>query len=127
MGISGIIKKMTTQTAVYWGDPSPDGYGGTLFGSMYPIEIECRWQQKRELTIDDEGKEIASESQVYVDQDVDIGGYLYLGSLDDLDSSEEADPFVADGAFEIKNFEKSPELRKTNRFIRKAYLYGKRI
>lgn len=120
MGLEDLIDRMCTQTAVYWGSPTNDGYGTKTFSD--PIEISCRWEDKTDVVTDNEGKEIVSRALVYVTQDIDEEGYLYLGDLDDLDSEQEADPQGVDGAFEIKRFDKSPEIRQTNKFIRKAYL-----
>jgi len=126
MSVSNVIDRMCKQTAVYWGAPVNDGYGGKTFGSMYPIEIDCRWEDKVQLVsmIGDDRKtvEVVSNAQVFVTQDLDEGGWLFLGTLDDLDSDEEEDPMKADGAYEIKRFDKSPQLHSTSDFIRKAYL-----
>lgn len=124
--IENVINRMCTQTAVYWGAPADDGYGGKTFGSMYPIEIDCRWEDKVQLIsmLGEARKsvEVTSKAQVFVTQDLDEGGWLYLGTLDDLDSDAEEDPMKADGAYEIKRFDKSAALRSTSEFVRKAYL-----
>ena len=93
---------------------------------MYPIEIDCRWEdrvEKLSLVGARLGEEIISRAQVFVTQDVDERGWLFLGDLDDLDSSqEEGDPKNIDGAYEIMRFDKTPALRSTTEFVRKAYL-----
>jgi len=122
MGVADLFNRACVQTAVYWGDPSDDGYGGKTFGSGYPEEILCRWENRKQLITNAQGKEIVSMARVYVLQDLDEEGWLFLGSLDDLDSDEEEDPRKVDGAFEIKQFSKSPEYRSTDKFVRVAYL-----
>lgn len=109
------------QTAVYWGSPTSDGTGGRTFGSAYPVEVDVRWEQVQKLFIDGSGQEVRSRAVVYVGQDLDLGGYLYLGTLDDLSSAEQADPLAISGAYEIRSFEKVPDIN-AGRFVRKAWL-----
>ena len=127
MGIEKFIQKVCVQTAVYWGNPQPDGYGGITFDD--PVEISCRWDCKRRkeipslMVVSGGGTEmIVSIAEVLVTQDVDVGGYLYLGDLDDLDSSEQDDPKSVEGAYEIRRFDKIPMIKSTTEFVRKAYL-----
>jgi len=87
-----LIKNLN-QVATYWGNPSPDGWGGQTFDS--PVAIDVRWVDKQQLFISVEGKEERSKAVVYVDQDVDLGGFLYLGT------SAETNPEDQDGALEI--------------------------
>jgi len=121
MGIENIIQRICVQTAIYWGAPKGDGYGGKDFDSIYPIEINCRWEEKTKVISNAQGEELISNAQVRVIQDVDEQGYLCLGTLDDLDS-EEVSPETVDKAYTIKKFEKIPSLGSTNEFVRKAYL-----
>lgn len=120
MGIENIVSRMYKQTAVYWGSPVNDGFGGKTFAE--PIEIQCRWENKKELLKDVQGNEIVATSIVYVLQDMDEQGYLYLGLLDDFDSPIDINnPKKIDNAYEIKRFDKLPSI-KGNEFIRKVYL-----
>lgn len=112
------------QTAVYWASPVPDGYGGFTWDD--PIEIDCRWVNSTKVILTRAvrgggGEEIICQAEVQVNQDLDEQGMLYLGSLDDLDSGEEADPVTISTAYTIKRFDKVPTI-KGNRFFRKAYL-----
>ena len=116
---STLLTDKLRQTAVYWGNPQSDGTGGRTFDD--PVELSVRWEQRQELFIDVGGQEVTSQAVVYVDQDVDIGGYLYLGDLDDLSSAEEASPLTVDGAYEIRGLKKLPDI-KASRFMRKAWL-----
>ena len=108
------------QTAVYWASPVADGYGGRTFDD--PVEIACRWEYRQELFIDAHGRERRSEAVIYVNTDLDLGGYLYLGDLDDLDSGEEADPTTVTNAREVRRFDKVPALRSSTSFTYKAWL-----
>lgn len=124
MGIVTNIERLCTQTAVYWGTPVNDGYGGRTYAD--PVEISCRWEDREEaitmLGEDRKAIEYVTQSIVYTLQDVDKEGLLYLGDLTDLDSAEEENPETVSGAHKIKRFDKTPALGSTNDFIRKAYL-----
>ena len=113
-----IITRMRKQTLVYWGSPVPDGYGGATFAAA--VELSCRWEDKQELFVAPNGKEVLSQSVVYVGVDVDIGGYLYLGLESDLDSNH-TNPEIISGAREIRQFSKLPTLRATE-YLRTAWL-----
>ena len=121
MGIENLIKRTCKQKCVYWGEPIPDGYGGRTFDSAYPEEISCRWEALTQVISDRQGNEIVSRARVYVMEDVEEEGWLFLGTLDDLDSYEEADPMEASGAYKIKRFDKTPTIRGDD-FVRIAYL-----
>ena len=106
-------------TAVYWGSPVSDGEGGRTFDN--PVELAVRWEERHDLFMDAQGQEQQSSAVVFVAQDVVVGGYLFLGDLDDLSSAEEGDPLNVDGAYEIRQFDKIPDLKATS-FLRRAWL-----
>lgn len=106
------------QHAVYWGNPTPDGRGGLTFDA--PEEIRCRWVQKIELFITWEGREERSQAMVWLEQDVDINGYLWLGRYSALDSSSVTPENVV-GALRIRNFFKVPSV-KADEYSRKVWL-----
>ena len=131
MGIGALLTRNCTQTCVYWAGPTNDGAGGFDFDD--PVEIACRWEGKIQVVKDDDAKggEIECVAIVYLLQDVDEEGYLFLGTLDDLealeDSSENSsggwyNPTVVENAYKIKQFEKIPALGSTTQFVRRAYL-----
>jgi len=127
MGIESFMIRTCKQTAVYWGAPISDGYGGLTHND--PVEISCRWQEKTEvintLGGGKKGEELVSNAQVFTTQDVVEEGYLFLGDLDDLGdvtSNADNDPEGVDGAYKIIKFEKSIAAGSINQFVRKAYL-----
>lgn len=124
MGIERIINRMCVQTAVYWGSPTADGFGGINYDEAK--EIKCRWENKSELITggeaDNPGEELISDAQVYVLEDLDELGYLFLGTLNDLDSDAQEQPETISTAFQIKKFEKTAAHRSTTDFLRKVYL-----
>lgn len=113
------LSKKLNQTAVYWGNPVNDGQGGRTFDD--PVEIAVRWEQKQELFIDAAGQEARSSAVVYLAQDVVLGGFLYLGTLDDISSAEEADPMIVSNAYAIRNFQSIGNVKATT-FLRRAWL-----
>lgn len=70
---------LMNQEATYWGNPEPDGYGGKTFDR--PVLINCRWEDKFELVVDRQGKEVTAISKVFVDRDMEVGGYIALGDF----------------------------------------------
>ena len=122
MSIAAMLIRNYKQTCVYWGNPVADHVGGFTFNS--PIELACRWEDMIQVISDNKGSEITSRAVVYLLQDVQEQGMLFLGTLDDLYNIESiiTDPKVFEHTFIIKRFDKSPGLGSTTDFLRKAYL-----
>lgn len=120
MGLETTISRIAVQAAVYWGTPTADGYGGYTFDD--PVEISVRWESTTQLITTPDGNEYTSRATVYVTQDLDVDGYLFPGDLDDLESGEADDPKAVTNAYRIRRFDKVPSMRKTDDFVRRAYL-----
>ena len=119
-----LITRMRKQTCVYWGLASNDSGGLSTDDFGQPqfttgVELTVRWDDISVEFIAADGTKQLSRSQVYVGQDLDVGGMLMLGSLTDV--TDEVTISENDGAFEIKRFDKIPNLRATE-FLRVAYL-----
>jgi hypothetical protein len=115
-----LTRRLRKQDAVYWGSPVADGFGGYDFDD--PVEIRVRWEHKPELFINLAGNEVRSQAVVFPGVDLDIGGYLYLGELSDLDSTVMEPKDVTTGrVYEIRGFSKSPS-RRGKKFVRKVWL-----
>lgn len=119
-----LITRMLKQTAVYWalqgdesGSKDHDAFGRTQWTT--PIEISCRWEDKNEKFVDESGEEQVSKAVVYVDQDALLGGVLMLGELTDI--TDAVNIKENNGAFEIRAFNKTPNLGATE-FLRTAIL-----
>lgn len=110
---SRYLTKVLLQTATYWAPSAKDGYGGYTF--VAPVIIDCRWLLKQELFIDAKGKEKTSAAIVLVGQDIDLGGYLYLGTSTESNPKDEGD------SFEIRSYAKVPDIKGTS-FLRKVWL-----
>ena len=119
-GIEKFIEKVAVQTAVYWGVPINDGYGG--FSFSWPVEIKVRWEDKTEVLTASDGSQYVSKARLLVTQDVDVDGYLYLGSLADLNSAQLTDPTLVPAVWKIRRFDKVPMIFKTDEFVRTVYI-----
>lgn len=101
------------QTATYWAISGNDGFGGMTFSS--PTTLSVRWQDVSERFIDEAGAEKVSRAKVFLQEDVTLGSYLYLGT------STESSPYDVSGAYEVRSFFKIPSLDGVE-FERKAML-----
>lgn len=117
-----IITRMLKDTATYW-PVITDGYGGFEFGA--PVAISCRWEEVQEEFITPEGREEVSDAVVYVDRDLEVGGYLaqgdYSASTSTTTTGEEPSFTPPDSARPIKQFSKLPKLRY-DEYLRTCYL-----
>ena len=112
------MKDKCNQTGVYWAFSSAGGYGGHTY--VAADEISLRWQDKQQLFIDQNGEQKLSSAIVWLNQDVTIGGYLYLGAESTLDSSHD-NPEIISGAKRIEAFSKIPNVAGTE-YTRKVWL-----
>ena len=80
-GIARLLNKIRKQTATYWGNLSPDGYGGYNYAP--PITLDCKWFDVNEIANDSEGKEFLSSSVAFVDQPLLENSYIALGDYTD--------------------------------------------
>jgi len=118
--IEKFLAKISVQTAVYWGAPTSDGYGGYTYAD--PVEIPVRWESSTKVITTPKGTEYTSRAEVIVNQDVDEEGYLFLGTLDDLTNEQKANPRLRDDTWKIVRFDKIPMIFKNDEFVRKVYL-----
>lgn len=123
-GIEKTVARFCVQTAVYWGNPTNDGFGAFIFAA--PVEIDCRWEDKKEVDIGwfssgFPGNIFLSKASVLVTQDLDLNGFLFRGELTDIDAT--LNPLKIKDAFIIHRFDRIPMVMKTDQFVRVAYLY----
>jgi len=115
--------RIQNQDCVYWplnltesGAQSYNSYGEPQFAD--PQELKCRWEGRIEKFMDDKGEEVVSKAVVMVDG-VAAGGVLMLGTLDDI--TDEDNPLLNQGAYQIKRYDTIPN-RKATVMFRWAYL-----
>lgn len=100
------ITRNLKQDATYWAPGGNDGFGGTIYGAPTPLKV--RWEDKTTLFVDVDGKEARARARIYVkNTDVVTAGYIFLGT-----STSTAPESVA-GAFEIRDYRKTPNLNAT--------------
>lgn len=127
-GIEKIVEKFCVETAVYWGNPVNDGYGGFTYDT--PVEIDCRWENKTEMDIGwlstgFPGNIRLSKASVLVTEDLDLNGVLWRGTLDTLNDTYDdiSDPKIISEAYAIHRVDKIPMVFKTDEFVRTVWLY----
>ena len=123
-GIERFIESIAVQTAVYWGSPQNDGYGGKTYAA--PVEIDVRWDEAiQEITAPttDDGKVrvLISKAKIFVTEDVSEGGRIVLSTLDELNLDSDLQPDLST-THEIIRFTKVPMIKKTDEFVRLAYI-----
>lgn len=107
------LNRFLKQTCTYWSPGTVGADGRPAFGT--PTTMSCRWEDRPELVVDKEGREVKAQTRIYLEEDVELGGYLFLGT------STASDPKEVEGASEIMAFSKLPSI-KGDEFERKAWL-----
>lgn len=127
-GIEKIVAKFCVETAVYWGNPVNDGYGGFTYDT--PVEIDCRWENKMEMDIGwlstgFPGNIRLSKASVLVTEDLDLNGVLWRGTLATLNDTYDdiSNPKIISEAYAIHRVDKIPMVFKTDEFVRTVWLY----
>ena len=133
MSIESVIKRFAKQTAVYWGNPIEDGFGGYDYDD--PVEIKCRWSERITVLSNDRAEAIICTSTVLTNSELEEQGVLYLGTLDDLldlniPSHDSSDAFpqpkdIDEGAYRIVARKKVYMPRSTTDCMRLFYLSPK--
>lgn len=115
------ITRNLRQKAMYWAPNGENEFGNTTYAE--PVEISVRWTDIAELTVTKDGRTVTSKSKVMVDQDVEEGGLLWLGTEEDWEdtTTPEVPPTVEEGGNEIVLLKKIPN-RKATEFLRIAML-----
>jgi len=127
-GIEKVVDKFCVQKCVYWGNPQNDGYGSKTYDT--PEEIDCRWEDKEEVDIGwaatgHPGNLLLSKAAVMVTQDLELNGYLWRGTLVELNAAYDdiTDPKLITGAYAIQRIDRIPMVFKDDEFVRTVWLY----
>lgn len=94
------------QTLTYWAPSAvatTDLYGKPTFSA--PVQLSCRWEDRTEQLKDKKGEEFISKSRIFLNDDVDLDGYVFLGT------SVSITPSLLTGAYEIQQKGRQPDLR----------------
>ncbi len=94
------------QNATKW-TATPNGFGGWTFST--PKALKCRWEDRAVLFRDQSGEEVTSTAKVFLVEDVEVNDWLFLGTSVVTDPT--AIPVVDGVAYQVRQFEKLPNLR----------------
>lgn len=113
--MSDFLTRNLVQLGTYWAPGAEGEYG--VGGFNAPVLIKSRWEDKTQKVLKPSGEEVLSQSVVFADRDLQIGGYLAEG-----DQTSHTSPFDDGvGANEILDYKKVPNLRYSDS-ERRAYL-----
>jgi len=106
--------RVMKQKAVWWDVDGIDANGQPTHA--LPVEIDVRWEEVAEEFINSDGDRELSRALLVVDRDVQIKGMIMLG---ELSSVTEANPKDMEGAWEIRQWKKTPSFngRKYHREV----------
>lgn len=90
------------QTITYWAPTGSDTYGQVTFAA--PVQLSARWEDNAQLIRNKAGQQYTTKSRVFLAQDFDLNGYLFLGT------SSVSSPFGVSGAYEIQQKATVPDL-----------------
>ena len=102
-----------TDVITYWSPGLMDVFGELDFAT--PMELAGRWQATNELFTDINNREQISNAIVYLNMEVEVGGWLFLG----FDPSN--DPKEVAGAYEVKKVDATHRLKSSD-MLYKVYL-----
>lgn len=119
-----VLDDMCRQVAIYW-PPSFESPSGQPTFTAHPVEILVRWEQTTDVFIDRSGNEATSKAEVWVREEVQQLGVLWLSpySVDDPPGSAlqalapgsgapgDSSPFVPfnnPDVYEIRRYEEVP-------------------
>ena len=97
-----LLTRNLKQTITLWSFNGLDNTGDPAFAST--VQISGRWEDRTEKFVNARGEETRSRSRVYLDQDVNLGDYLFLGT------DATADPTGVVAAFAVQDFRKIPNI-----------------
>lgn len=72
-----MLEGKLNQVATYWAPGKKDPFGGKEWG--VPQRIMVRWQDKQKLIRNKEGKEIVSETEIYMRKNINTEGRIARG------------------------------------------------
>ena len=108
-----LVSGKLNQTATYWAFCGVDSAGDLEYDP--PVQISVRWEDGQETFFSIGGEERKSRVIVYVDQDLLVRSYLFLGT------SASVTPNTVVAAFRIEAFLKEPSLNASE-FVRRALI-----
>ena len=108
-----LVNNAANMDITHWAQGAPDGYGGNSYSA--PVVLKGRWEKRTDLVVSPNGENITSKARIFLDKEIGLGDYLYLGS------STVSDPRTVSGAYEVLQVRKIPSVDGT-RFEYIVYL-----
>jgi hypothetical protein len=105
--------------AVYWGPASLGAYGTKTFDAA--VGVAVKWFERQDIYRKPTGEEAVSSAVVHVQDDMEVGGYIWRGSILALSVAEKANPQIVSGAKKIEAYEKT-EVLSGGRYVRRVFL-----
>lgn len=91
------------QDVTYWSVSGNDASGDPLFAA--PVVIKARWEDRAVVFTTAKGEEATSMAVLFLGQDLDLGGFVFLGV------SAAADPLTVEDSLEVQGVSSVPALR----------------
>ena len=120
MSITKFVRKVCVQDAVYWAPGDVTGYGEREFEE--PRLIKCRWVDTTKMITDKTGQIVVCNAEILVVEDLEVGGFIYLGDFTHLTNENRINPKSVLEAYEIKRVDKVPLFKSKSEFVRKVYI-----
>lgn len=119
MSIISFVKSVCVQDAVYWSPGADNGFGEKTWTSS---AIKVRWDGVTQSITNKYGKEVVSSAKVMVQQELNVDGFLYLGTLTSLTTLQKGNPLLVDTAYPIQKLEITPLFKSATKFVYQIYL-----
>lgn len=119
MSIISFVKSVCVQDAVYWSPGADNGFGEKSWTST---QIKVRWDGVTEAITNKYGKEVICNAKVMVQQELNVEGFLYLGTLTSLSTAQKANPLLVTSAYPIQKLQTTPLFKSATKFVYEIYL-----
>lgn len=97
------------EKALLWAANGVNTHGQVTVAST-PSEIVVRWATKRRTVVDAKGNAIGVDATVVVNQEIEIGSIIWLGSLDDAAGSTPTSDLM-----EVRTYDETPDIKNRHR------------
>jgi hypothetical protein len=121
--------KFRKQKALYWAPSGVDRYGKKKRNSSY-VELVVRWVDGDTLSINQQGEQITINATVILDRSVEVGGFFWKGSQEELEDTLPGTGtgsalFPEEDLFVVHSFSKTLDIKGRNaRYEAKLIRWG---
>lgn len=95
-----ILDRLLNQKCVYWPKNFYNEHGDYTPGTA--VELDCKWQSSDGRTVNREGTTYTLSAQVFLKEEVELDGWLWLGELVDK-------PVTPPDEYIIRDVQKYPD------------------